>query len=407
METYLVGGAVRDALLGLTVKDRDWVVVGASPEELESLGYRRVGKSFPVFLHPQTNEEYALARTERKTGPGYSGFSFDTSSSVTLEEDLKRRDLTINAIAQDERGALIDPFNGRQDLKAGILRHVSDAFVEDPLRVLRICRFAARFGFSIAPETQSLMREIVASGELEELSAERIWLECHTALSEDRPQTFIRTMRDCGALNVILPEIDCLFGVPQPPQHHPEIDTGEHICLALEQTVACARNTAVRFAVLVHDVGKGLTPAEVLPKHVGHEQAGVPLVEDISSRLRVPKDYRELAISVTKYHLKIHRARSLRADTLLELLEKLDAFRRPERLNDILAACHADATGRTGLQDEAYHSADYIRAAAEAVRAVSARAIKQELPPDADFVGTFRAARTKALTNFIERYEHS
>ena len=407
MKSYLVGGAVRDSLLGLEVKDRDWVVVGAKPADLENLDYRRVGKSFPVFLHPDNHEEYALARTERKTGPGYTGFSFDTDSSVSLEDDLRRRDLTINAIAQDENGTLIDPYGGQQDLRAGILRHVSDAFVEDPLRVLRTCRFAARFNFEIAPETLQLLRDIVASGELAALPSERVWLECHQALSQNYPQIFIRTMRECGALKAVLPEVDRLFGIPQPPKHHPEIDTGEHICLALEQTVQHNRNSAVRFAVLVHDVGKGLTPTEVLPKHIGHEQAGVPLVEDICQRLRVPKDYRELAVIVTKYHLKIHRARDLRPGNLLKLVEQLDALRRPERLDDILAACHADATGRTGLQNRAYDQANYIRLAAHAAAKVSGKELKARLPADKDFVVALRDARILALKEFVGSYTHS
>ena len=407
MEIYLVGGAVRDALLGLEVKDRDWVVVGAKPEVLESRGYRRVGKSFPVFLHPDTNEEYALARTERKTGAGYTGFSFDTSTSVSLEDDLKRRDLTINAIAQADNGDIIDPYGGQTDLRAGVLRHVSDAFVEDPLRVLRTCRFAARFNFTIAPETMTLLREIVAGGELSDLAAERIWLECHTALSEDNPQVFVRTMRACGALEAILPEVECLFGVPQPAKYHPEIDTGEHICLALEQAAKKHMSTAVRFAVLVHDVGKGNTPESLLPKHHGHEAAGVPLVEAIAARLRVPKDYRELALTVTRHHLQIHRVHELRAPNLLKLLDCLDAQRRPKRLQEILNACEADATGRTGLQQQAYKPGAYVMGAANAVRQVSARNLKQSLPADADFVDALRQAKLAALKTFIEAYRHS
>ena len=407
MKIYLVGGAVRDSLLGLEIKDRDWVVVGATPQDLQAQGFKRVGKSFPVFLHPVTNEEYALARTERKTGRGYTGFSFDTSSEVTLEEDLQRRDLTINAIAQDDSGNIFDPYGGQRDLRAGILRHVSDAFVEDPLRVLRTCRFAARFNFSIAPETMALLRDIVAGGELAELPAERVWLECHTALDEDNPQVFIRTMRDCGALDAILPEVDCLFGVPQPARHHPEIDTGEHICLALKQAAAMRANTAVRFAVLVHDVGKGITPESMLPKHRGHEQAGVALVEAICERLRVPKEFRELAVTVTRHHLQIHRAREMRAAKLLKLLEALDALRRPQRLLDILSACEADATGRAGMQHNTYASTDYIVGAAQAVRQVSAKTLKETVAPDEDFVSILRQERIAALQVFIKNYTHS
>ena len=404
MKIYLVGGAVRDALIGLEVKDRDWVVVGASPEDLESQGYRRVGKSFPVFLHPRSKDEYALARTERKTGPGYTGFSFDTSTSVSLEDDLRRRDLTINAIAQTKDGEIIDPYGGQADLRAGVLRHVSDAFVEDPLRVLRTCRFAARFNFVIASETMKLLREIVASGELSHLPAERVWLECHTALSEQHPQVFIRTMRDCGALAAVLPEIECLFGIPQPTKYHPEIDTGEHICLALEQSAAKKMSTMVRFAVLVHDVGKGVTPKSMLPKHRGHEDAGVPLVEEIAARLRVPKDYRELAVTVTKHHLRIHRVHEMRAPALMNLLDSLDAQRRPERLAAILDACEADATGRTGLQGQAYEPREYIKGAADALRQVSAKKLKQELPPEADFVAALKEAKISALKTYIARY---
>ena len=407
MKTYLVGGAVRDTLLGLRVKDRDWVVVGASPEDLEAQGFKRVGKSFPVFLHPDTHDEYALARTERKTGRGYTGFSFDTSKTVSLEEDLKRRDLTINAIAKADDGKIIDPYGGQADLRAGILRHVSDAFVEDPLRVLRTCRFAARFNFNIASETMALMREIVASGELEELPAERIWLEVHTALNEANPQVFLHTMRECGALAVLLPEVDSLFGVPQPAKYHPEIDTGEHICLALEQAANKKMSNAVRFAVLVHDVGKGVTPAPLLPKHHGHEQAGVPLVDAIAKRLRVPKDFRELAILVTKHHLQIHRVGEMRAATLLGLLEALDSLRRPERLPEILDACEADATGRTGMQQDDYASRDYILGAVEALRKISAKALKDALPDGVDFVHALRSARIAALEGFIRAQTHS
>jgi len=407
MKTYLVGGAVRDALLGKSIKDRDWVVVGSSVEELEALGYRQVGKSFPVFLHPQTNDEYALARTEKKTGRGYTGFSFDASKSVTLEEDLQRRDLTINAIAQDDQGNLIDPYGGKADLDTGVLRHVSDAFVEDPLRVLRTCRFAARFNFTIAPETQMLLREIVANGELSYLPAERIWNECLTALSENRPDIFVKAMRNCGALATVLPEVDALFGVPQQPKHHPEIDTGEHVCLALKQAALKKFSPSVRYAVLVHDVGKGLTPNEILPKHKGHEEAGVPLVEEISKRLKVPKDYRELALTVTRHHLQIHRAREMGAPKLLSLLEALDAFRRPQRLEDILAACLADATGRTGLDGNDYPSAGYLREAALAVKKVSATVIKEQLGEDENFIYAFRSAREAALDRFIGDYEQT
>lgn len=407
MKVYLVGGAVRDGLLGLPIKDRDWVVVGGSAEELKHQGYRQVGKNFPVFLHPVSNEEYALARTEKKIGHGYTGFSFDASKAVTLEEDLQRRDLTINAIAQDEQGNLIDPYGGHSDLSDKILRHVSDAFVEDPLRVLRTCRFAARFNFDIAPETKALLREIVGSGELSSLPAERVWNECLTALNENHPEVFVQAMRECGALKEILPEVDALFGVPQPPKYHPEIDTGEHTCLALQQAAHHKFSSPVRYAVLVHDVGKGLTDATLLPKHHGHEQAGVPLVDDISRRLKVPKEFRELALSVTKHHLQIHRVKDMRAKKLLVLLESLDAFRRPERLEDILNACFADATGRTGLENNPYPSREYIRHACKAASAVSATTVKEQLGREEDFVLAYRSARERALQQFIDHQEQT
>lgn len=405
MKIYLVGGAVRDELLGRPVADRDWVVVGANAQTMESLGYRRIGKSFPVFLHPKSNEEYALARTERKVGRGYTGFDFEASESVTLEEDLLRRDLTINAIAKDENGELIDPFKGQEDLARGVLRHISDAFTEDPLRVLRTCRFAARYAFKIADTTRELLKEIVASGELAELPAERVWNECQTAINEEHPQIFIETMRDCGALKAILPEVDCLFGTPQPPKHHPEIDTGEHICLAMKQAAAFKYSSIVRYAVLLHDVGKGITPAELLPKHIGHESAGVPLVENISARLKVPRSFRELAVVVAKHHLEVHRVREMKPKALLRLLNALDALRRPERLEHILQACQADATGRKGLQEIPYRCADYVRGASLAVRQVSASEMQAQGNTGEDFLAALNGARLAALKNFIDSYE--
>lgn len=371
MDIYEVGGCVRDRLLGREKTDRDWVVVGASAQEMEQLGYRRVGKDFPVYLHPETHEEYALARTERKTGRGYYGFSVDASATITLEEDLSRRDLTINAMAQTADGTLIDPYGGRADLEAGILRHVSPAFVEDPLRVLRVARFAARLDFSVAPETNALMREIANSGELHSLAPERVWSELDRALNEPYPARFVLTLRDCGALAELFPELDCLFGVPQPQKYHPEIDTGEHICLALQRAAAVGANPIVRFAVLVHDLGKGTTDAELLPSHRGHEERGVALVENFCERFRVPKAYRGVALAVTAHHLKVHLARELRPSTLLRLLYALDALRRPERLGDSLCACEIDATGRGGdLAYAAYPAADYIRRAREVIAGV-------------------------------------
>ena len=378
MRVYRVGGSVRDRLLGRELEDSDWVVVGSSPEEMEGLGYRRVGKDFPVYLHPKTNEEYALARTERKTGKGYYGFTIDSSATVTLEEDLSRRDLTINAIAETEDGSLIDPFNGQDDLRSGILRHVSPAFVEDPLRVLRVARFSARLGFEVAPETNTLMREISSGDELLALAAERVWSELERALCEAQPDRFIRTLRACGALAVLFPEIDRLFGVPQPEKHHPEIDTGEHICLALRQAAERNVESTVRFAVLVHDLGKGTTDRALLPAHVGHEERGISLVDDFCDRFKVPKSHRGLALAVTKYHLQVHRAEVLRPGKLLKLLLNLDALRRPQRFEEILVACEIDATGRYGRSHNVYTPAGYLRKACDEIRAVNTRKIAEQ-----------------------------
>lgn len=375
MRIYKVGGCVRDRLLGREIKDRDWVVVGSSKEEMEAQGFKQVGKDFPVFLHPETHEEYALARTERKTGKGYYGFEVDASREVTLEEDLSRRDLTINAIAEDETGSLIDPFNGQRDLREGLLRHVSPAFVEDPLRVLRVARFAARFNFTVAPMTLELMREISSGNELLELAPERIWAELERALNEPHPDTFIRTLRESDALNVLFPEIDCLFGIPQPAKYHPEIDTGDHICLALQQSARLDASPEIRFSVLVHDLGKGTSDKERLPGHNGHEERGVELVDKFCDRFRVPKSHRTLALAVTRYHLKVHRACELRASKLLELLLNLDAVRRPERFGDILLACKIDATGRLGMACDEYPSLQYLRRARDEVAAVNTREI--------------------------------
>jgi tRNA nucleotidyltransferase (CCA-adding enzyme) len=374
MRVYLVGGAVRDRLLGLPVRERDWVVVGARPEDLEAQGYLPVGREFPVFLHPSTHEEYALARLERKVAPGYRGFTTQFSPEVTLEEDLRRRDLTINAIAESDGGELIDPYGGQADLTARVLRHVSDAFTEDPVRVLRAARFAARFanrGFRIAEETLGLMRRMTASGELNALTPERVWQETERALGEDRPEVFFATLRECGALAVIYPEIDALYGVPQPPRWHPEIDTGVHVMLALAYAARSGAPIAVRFAVLVHDLGKARTPRELWPKHHGHEEAGVPLVEALADRLRVPGTHRELAILAAREHTLVHRALELRPETVLKLLQECDAFRRPERFAELLAACEADARGRTGLEAAPYPQAPYLEAALAAAAAVS------------------------------------
>jgi tRNA nucleotidyltransferase (CCA-adding enzyme) len=392
VEIYLVGGAVRDTLLGVEPRDHDWVVVGATPQQMLDLGYQAVGKDFPVFLHPKTKEEYALARTERKTGPGYHGFEFHASPEVTLEEDLIRRDLTINAIAQDAEGNIIDPFGGREDLENGRLRHVSSAFIEDPVRILRIARYAARFarwGFHVAHGTQALMKKMVESGEVDALVAERVWQELERALGEEAPQRFFEVLRNCGALARIFPELEALFGVPQPKHHHPEEDSGIHTMMVLEQATKLSPDTRVRFAALVHDLGKGTTPAAEWPKHIAHEARGVPLVQALCERLRVPREYRELAVLVTREHLNYHRAAELRPTTMLKLLERIDAFRRPERLEQFLLACEADARGRTGFENlhfeqpalfrDAYHAAMQISAREAVERGFSGKAVGEEL----------------------------
>jgi tRNA nucleotidyltransferase (CCA-adding enzyme) len=373
MQVYLVGGAVRDRLLGREVSERDWVVVGATPGELERAGFIPVGRDFPVFLHPKTKEEHALARLERKVAPGYRGFTTEFSPDVKLEDDLRRRDLTINAMAQDSAGNIVDPYGGQRDLEARRLRHVSEAFAEDPVRILRVARFAARYaplGFQIADETLTLMRQMVADGEANALVAERVWTETEKALGEPCPEVFISVLRDCGALKVVYPEIDALFGVPQPEKWHPEIDTGIHQLMALREAVKLGGGVAVRFAVLMHDLGKGVTPADKLPSHPGHEDAGVALVEQLAARLRVPNHLRELAVMTARYHTHVHRASDLRADTVLKTLEGCDALRRPERFEDFLLACEADARGRKGLEMRDYPQRQYFAAARTAVAAV-------------------------------------
>ncbi len=393
MQVYLVGGAVRDALLGLPVRERDWVVVGAHAADLEAQGYARVGHDFPVFLHPESKEEHALARTERKRGRGYHGFEVDADPSVTLEQDLLRRDLTINAMAlpgddlaalaagdAGARARLTDPYGGQRDLAAKLLRHVSPAFVEDPLRVLRVARFAARLaplGFSVAPETLALMREISASGELETLAPERVWQELARALGEPSPSTFVRVLRDCGALAKLLPEVDRLFGVPQPAQHHPEVDSGLHTLMVLDQVVALSDELEVRFAALTHDLGKGTTPAELLPKHHGHERRGARLVTELCARLKAPRACAELAELVAEHHLIAHRALELKPSTALALLEDLDGFRRPQRAAQFITACEADARGRTGRESAPYPQRARLEAAAAAARAVDAQAVAE------------------------------
>ena len=377
MQVYLVGGAVRDRLLGREVSERDWVVVGATPAELAGAGFIPVGRDFPVFLHPKTKEEHALARLERKVAPGYRGFTTEFSPDVKLEDDLRRRDLTINAMAQDDAGNIIDPHGGQADLAARLLRHVSEAFVEDPVRILRVARFAARYaplGFRVADETMILMRRMVADGEANALVAERVWTETEKALGEPGPEVFISVLRECGALKVIYPEIDALFGVPQPAKWHPEIDTGIHQLLALREAVKAGGGVPVRFAVLMHDLGKGVTPAAELPSHPGHEDAGVALVEQLADRLRVPNHLRELAVITARYHTHVHRAFELRADTVVRTLEACDALRRPDRFADFLLACDADARGRTGLEERAYPQRAFFASARDAVAAVALNA---------------------------------
>jgi tRNA nucleotidyltransferase (CCA-adding enzyme) len=375
MDIYLVGGAVRDELLGYPVSERDWVVVGARPQDLLDLGYQQVGKDFPVFLHPRSKDEYALARTERKQGHGYTGFAVDCDPSVTLEEDLLRRDLTVNAMALDTDGTIIDPYGGQRDLAARVLRHVSDAFVEDPLRVLRTARFAARYahlGFSVAPETIALMADIVSQGELAHLPAERIWIEFDRALGERDPDVFVQVLRDCGALGELLPELETLFGVPQTEKHHPEIDTGVHTLMALQQAVVLSPSTDVRFAVLIHDLGKGTTPTAEWPRHIAHEQRGIKLVDAACKRLKAPNQFRDLARKVCQYHTHCHRALELRGKTILKLLTATDALRRPQRFEAFLLACEADARGRLGFELRDYPQADYLRRALSITQGVTA-----------------------------------
>lgn len=369
---------MRDGLLGLEVKDRDYMVVGASTEQMLAAGFRQVGRDFPVFLHPDTQEEYALARTERKSGSGYGGFVCHASPDVTLEEDLKRRDLTINAIAMDDEGQLHDPWGGQKDIEARSLRHVSEAFVEDPLRVLRVARFAARFapqGFRVAPETLALMRELAQNGELLHLTAERVWQELDKVLGCERPEVFFEVLKDCGALEVLFPEIHALFGVPQPAQWHPEIDTGIHTLMVLHEAARLSSNRAVRFAALVHDLGKALTPKEHWPKHHGHGQKGLKVIKAMCERLRVPSDYRDLALWVSDEHQNIHNAFELRAETVLKLFDKLDLWRKSERLEQVLLACEADLKGRTGFEQAEYPQKDYLQACFNVAAKVEVREI--------------------------------
>jgi tRNA nucleotidyltransferase (CCA-adding enzyme) len=406
MHVYEVGGAVRDRLLGLPVADVDWVVVGGTPDEMLRLGYTPVGRDFPVFLHPETKEEYALARTERKIAPGHGGFAFDTSPAVTLEEDLARRDLTINALARTPDGQVIDPWGGRADLERRLLRHVSAAFREDPLRVLRTARFAARFsalGFRIAPETLELMAQITSAGELATLSADRIWQETIKALETPRPDVFVHVLRACGALAAVFPEVDALYGVPQPPQWHPEIDTGVHLEMALELCARLSDSAAVRFAVLTHDLGKGTTPQNLLPRHHGHGERSAQLVERMAERLPVPKRFLRLALLVARRHGAAHRAFELRPRTVLELIEEADAFRDRQRFDDFLSACEADARGRGGLEERPYPQADHLRAALEAARAISVADLGRTDLEGPALGAALRRARLDAVREALRR----
>ena len=400
MQIYKVGGAVRDRLLGLPVTDIDRVVVGATTEQMHQLGYRPVGSDFPVFLHPDTGEEYALARTERKNGHGYGGFIFHASPDVTLEQDLIRRDLTINAMAEDDHGNLTDPYNGQQDLQARVLRHVSPAFAEDPLRVLRVARFAARYaelGFTVAAPTLALMRQLSKSGELQALTAERSWKEISRALMERQPQVFIQVLRDCGALKELMPELDALFGVPQPEAHHPEIDTGVHTLSVLQQAAEHQQPLSVRWACLLHDLGKGSTPPSEWPRHIAHEHRGLKLIKAVNQRFKVPRDCQELALLVGEYHTHGHRALELKPSTLLELLQSFDVYRRPQRFEDFVMACEMDARGRLGLEQRSYPQADYLRGAAEAARQVAVQPLVEQGHKGKELGEALKAARLQAL----------
>lgn len=392
MKTYIVGGAVRDRLLGLPVADRDYVVVGATPEQMVALGYQPVGKDFPVFLHPETHAEYALARTERKSGAGYKGFTVHASPDVTLEEDLSRRDLTINAIAEDSDGALIDPYGGQRDLAARTFRHVSEAFAEDPVRILRVARFAARFtAFTVAAETNALMRQMVDNGEVDALVPERVWQEIARGLMEVQPSRMFQVLRDCGALARLFPEIDRLFGVPQPPAHHPEIDTGIHVMLVVDWAAQQGFSLPVRFAALTHDLGKGVTPPELWPKHHGHEAKGVDLVRALCERIRVPADCRDLAVAVARDHGNAHKALELRAATVVELLERVDAFRRPDRFTEFLQACECDFRGRPGYGTRDFPAPAFLAQALAVAVAVDAGAVARASAPDKVREAVFRA----------------
>lgn len=407
MQIYLVGGAVRDRYLNLPSKDQDWVVVGASAQEMLAAGYKQVGADFPVFLHPKTQQEYALARTERKSGHGYQGFVCHFDKDVTLEEDLLRRDLTINAMAEDASGKLIDPYGGLQDLHNKVLRHVSPAFAEDPLRVLRVARFAARFahlGFTIATETLQLMADICNKGELNHLTAERVWQETERAMGEKSPDIYFSVLHECGALALIFPEINALFGVPQPEKYHPEIDTGLHILMCLQQIRKLSHDSRALFATLCHDLGKALTPADKWPAHHGHESLGIKPIKQLCKRLRVPNGHQELALKTAEFHIHAHRAFELRPDTLLATLKKLDALRKPDVFELFLLCCEADARGRTGFADKPYPQADYLRAALNVVNGIRAETYVAAGLSGQEIGQAMDAARTAALSEFKQNW---
>jgi len=398
VQIYIVGGAVRDELLGRACDDRDYVVVGATPEDMLAAGYRPVGKDFPVFLHPRTHEEYALARTERKSGRGYHGFTFHAAPDVTLEQDLARRDLTINAMARGDDGTLVDPFDGQRDLQAKVLRHVGPAFAEDPVRILRIARFAARFhDFTVAPETQALMQQMVADGEADHLVAERVWQELAKGLMEARPSRMFEVLRACGALARLLPEVDVLFGVPQRADYHPEVDTGIHTLMVIDQSARHGYALPVRYAALTHDLGKAETPADLLPRHIGHEGRSVRLVEQLSSRLRVPNDCRDLALLMARDHGNVHRAADLKPSTIVALLERSDALRRPERFEQLLEACRCDYTGRLGWENRPYDPPERLLAALAAVNGVAAGEIAAACSDKKNIPERIHAARVSAV----------
>lgn len=406
LQTYLVGGAVRDTLLGLPTTDQDWVVVGTTPTIMLNLGYEQVGSDFPVFLHPRTKQEYALARTERKSGHGYTGFTCNAAPDVTLEQDLLRRDLTINAIAQDQHGQLIDPYHGQHDLEHKILRHVSPAFSEDPLRVLRVARFAARFahlGFTIAAETMALMQEIVISGELENLTPERVWKEWHKSLSSYNPHVFLRVLRQCGALAVIMPEMDALFGVPQPAKWHPEIDCGIHTLLVAKQAALLSDNTIIRFAAQVHDLGKALSPKDDLPHHKTHCRDGIKPIKKLCQRIKVPNDYRDLALLVCAQHTKIHHAQEMRASTFITIFDQIDAWRKPERITQLAICCRADARGRQGLEDTEYPQADILIATFAIAQRVAVQPIIAAGFTGGEIKHQLAQARIEAVDEYLQR----